>query len=134
MLACFLALLSALVLDMHRRCRDTSPTRHSALLSCLQKHAHKVQRRLINKPRHPAQVAADVVEQVLRTGAERYLETMQHKLTWWQLSLLDVKLFLAALALVIMGFLVFIAITVMKFGMYCFRMVQAGSHSHKKAE
>lgn len=93
-----------------------------------------MQRRLINKPRHPAQVAADVVEQVLRTGAEPYLETMQHKLTWWQLSLLDVKLFLAALASVVMGLLVCIAITVVKFSIYRFQMGQKGSHSHKKAE
>ena len=73
------------------------------------------------------------MEQVLHTGAEPYLETMQHKLTWWQLSLLDVKLFLAALASVVMGLLVCIALTIVKFSVYCLRMVQAASHSHKKA-
>jgi len=54
-----------------------------------------VSKRLHNKPRSPTQLAADVVEQVLRTDGDPYLRTMEHKLTWWQLALLDVKLFLA---------------------------------------
>ncbi len=60
----------------------------------LQENAIKVSKRLLNKPREPVQLAADVVEQALATGGDRYLETQQHKLTWWQMSLLDVKLFL----------------------------------------
>ena len=62
----------------------------------MQANAQKVQRRMSNKPRHPAQLAADVVEGVLATGADPYLETRMHSLSWWQLSLLDVKVFLAA--------------------------------------
>ncbi len=73
----------------------------------LQENARKVQKRLINKKRSPAQLAADVVEQVLVTGGEDYLETQQHALTWWQLSLLDVKLFMTGVVLssiAILGF------------------------------
>ncbi|KAL0053413.1 hypothetical protein WJX82_005386 [Trebouxia sp. C0006] len=58
--------------------------------------AQKVQKRLSNKPRHPAQLAADVVERVIATGGDPYLATKMHSLSWWQLSLLDVKFFLAA--------------------------------------
>ncbi len=61
----------------------------------LQAAAQKVQRRLLNKPRHPAQLAADIVERVVATGGEPYLDTKAQTLPWWQLSLLDVKLFLA---------------------------------------
>ncbi|DBB07554.1 TPA: hypothetical protein ACH3X3_009010 [Trebouxia sp. C0006] len=53
--------------------------------------AQKVSKRLRNRPRHPAQPAADVVERVIATGGEHYLETHQHRLTWWQLSLLDAE-------------------------------------------
>jgi len=60
-----------------------------------QEAAAKVSRRLHYKPRTPTQLAADVVEQVLRTEGDPYLQTQEHSLTWWQLSLLDVKLFLA---------------------------------------
>ena len=62
----------------------------------MQANAQKVQRRLANKPRHPAELAADVVERVIATGGEGYLNTQEPYLSWWQLSLLDVKLFLAA--------------------------------------
>lgn len=55
-----------------------------------------MQKRLSNKPRHPAQLAADVVERVIATGGDPYLATKMHSLSWWQLSLLDVKFFLAA--------------------------------------
>ncbi|DBA85796.1 TPA: UDP-glucuronosyltransferase 2A1 [Trebouxia sp. C0004] len=58
--------------------------------------AQKVQKRLSNRPRHPAQLAADIVEHVIATGGDPYLATKMHSLSWWQLSLLDVKLFLAA--------------------------------------
>jgi len=39
----------------------------------LQAAAQKVQKRMINKPRHPAQLAADIVERVVATGGEPYL-------------------------------------------------------------
>ena len=65
--------------------------------------AAKVSRRLHNKPRSPTQLAADVVEQVLRTGGDPYLQTMEHTLTWWQLSLIDVKLFIAMCVVLIVG-------------------------------
>ena len=61
----------------------------------LQAAAQKVQKRMINKPRHPAQLAADIVERVVATGGKPYLDTKAQTLSWWQLSLLDVKLFLA---------------------------------------
>ncbi len=64
----------------------------------LQAAAQKVQKRLLNKPRHPAQLAADIVERVVATGGEPYLDTKAQTLSWWQLSLLDVKLFLAVVA------------------------------------
>jgi len=56
-----------------------------------------VSKRLHNKPRSPTQLAADVVEQVLRTDGDPYLQTMEHNLTWWQNSLIDVKLFLTVI-------------------------------------
>ena len=46
--------------------------------------------------RHPAEKAADVVEKVLLTGGEQWLETGQHTLTWWQNSLLDVYAVIAS--------------------------------------
>ena len=46
------------------------------------------------KARTPVQQAADVVEHVLATGGEGYLETAEHLYTWWQLALLDVFLVL----------------------------------------
>ncbi len=51
---------------------------------------------MINKPRHPADLAADVVERVIATAGDPYLETKMHSLSWWQLSMLDVRLFLAS--------------------------------------
>ncbi len=69
----------------------------------LQENAQKVQKRLINKPRHPAELAADIVERVLVTGGDRYLDTKYHTLSWWQLSLLDVKLFLTAAAMLVIA-------------------------------
>ena len=69
----------------------------------LQANAQKVQKRMSNKPRHPAQVAADIVERVIATGGDPYLATKMHSLSWWQLSLLDVKLFLAAAGAVMCG-------------------------------
>ena len=59
----------------------------------MQANAKRVQRRLV-KPRSPAQQAADVVEHVLATGGEDYLDTAEHLYSWWQLALLDVYLFL----------------------------------------
>jgi len=95
----------------------------------LQESAKKVQKRLINKPRHPAQVAADVVELVLRTGAEPYLETMQHKLSWWQLSLLDVKLFLAAAVSLVVILALCVVASVVR---VCVKGIQARSSFQKK--
>ena len=71
----------------------------------MQASADKMSRRLQNKPRHPAELAADVVERVLATDGDMYLETMQHALSWWQLSLLDVKAFLLSAALLVVGLL-----------------------------
>jgi ABC-type multidrug transport system fused ATPase/permease subunit len=101
----------------------------NVILMQLQGSAKKVQKRLINKPRHPAQVAADVVEQVLRTGAEPYLETMQHKLSWWQLSLLDVKLFLAAVASLVIVLALFVVASVVR---VCAKGIQTRSSFQKK--
>ncbi len=70
----------------------------------LQAAAQKVQRRLLNKPRHPAQLAADIVERVVATGGEPYLDTKAQTLPWWQLSLLDVKLFLAVVVTALLCF------------------------------
>jgi len=63
----------------------------------------RVTRRLRNKPRQPAELAADVVERVLTTDGDMYLETLQHALSWWQLSLIDVKAFLLTAALLVVG-------------------------------
>ena len=60
------------------------------IICCAQMNAIKVSKRLTNKPRQPVQLAADIVERALATGGENYLETRQHRLSWWQLSLLDV--------------------------------------------
>lgn len=65
--------------------------------------AVKVQKRLINKPRHPAQLAADVVERVVATGGEQYLETQMGSLSWWQLAMFDVKLALALAAVLLVA-------------------------------
>ena len=62
-------------------------------------------RRLTNKLRHPVQLAADIVERVLATDGEMYLDIREHKLTWWQLSLLDVKLALLVVAALLLGLL-----------------------------
>ena len=44
------------------------------------------------------QLAADIVERAIATDGELYLQTRQHTLSWWQLSLLDVKAFLILVA------------------------------------
>lgn len=62
----------------------------------VQDNAKTVQRRLLSKRRQPVELAADVIEHVLETGGEPYMRTKENTLSWWQLSLLDVKLFLAA--------------------------------------
>lgn len=67
------------------------------------RNAQKVQARLVNPHRTPAQQAADVVERVLATKGDDYLETQQHTLWLWQLAMLDVQLFLAFSALSIVG-------------------------------
>ena len=76
-----------------------------SLVTCdhAQRNAQKVQARLVNPHRTPAQQAADVVERVIATKGDDYLETQQHTLWWWQLAMLDVQLFLAFSALSIVG-------------------------------
>lgn len=64
---------------------------------CVQNNAKRIQKRMLNKRRQPVELAADVVEHVLDTEGDLYMHTKQHALSWWQLSLLDVKLFLATL-------------------------------------
>lgn len=76
----------------------------------------KVQKRLRSKARHPVQQAADVVEQVLATGGDLYLQTKQNALSWWQLSLLDVKLFLAATLLSVLALIAAIIWRLVQFG------------------
>ena len=63
----------------------------------------KISKRLRNRPRHPAELAADVVERVLATDGDDFLSTHEHTLSWWQLSLLDVKLFLMSVAMLLLG-------------------------------
>ena len=65
------------------------------------------------------QLAADVVEKVLATDGEMYLDTREHELTWLQLSLLDVKLFLlfvAALTLSLLVAVVFVMVRLTTWG------------------
>ena len=75
----------------------------------MQANARKVQKRLRGKARKPAQQAADVVEHVLRTDGDDYLQSHQHKLAWWKLSLVDVKLFLVLTALLSLGCVILLA-------------------------
>ena len=56
---------------------------------CCQERAEVLQRRL-QQPRAPVQLAADVVEKVILTGGEPYLDTRESSLHWTQLALLDV--------------------------------------------
>ena len=81
----------------------------------VQNNPQKVSKRLRNRPCHPAQLAADVVERVIATGGGHCLETHQHKLTWWQLSLLDVKACLAVVVLLLacLVFLCYVAVVSM---------------------
>lgn len=73
---------------------------------CVQKNAKRIQKRMRNKRRQPMELAADVVEHVLDTEGDPYMHTKQHVLSWWQLSLLDVKLFLATLIALPIGLFV----------------------------
>ena len=41
----------------------------------------------------PAQLAANIVEEVILTDGDNFLETMHHQYSWWQNALVDVKLF-----------------------------------------
>ena len=79
-------------------------------------------KRLLNKPRKPVQLAADVVEQALATEGDRYLETQQHKLTWWEMSLLDVKLFLTILFIAV---LVILGVVIKLLGLLLFRSLRS---------
>lgn len=79
-----------------------------SLVCMLQANAVKVSKRLVNKPRHSAQLAADIVERALATAGQQYLQTRQHTLAWWQLSLLDVKAFLILVVLAVVSLLGFL--------------------------
>ena len=68
----------------------------------VQANAMKVSRRM-KKPHTPAQHAADVVEHVLATDGEDYLETAEHLYAWWQLALLDVYAALVLAGLLLLG-------------------------------
>lgn len=75
----------------------------------------------MSNPCTPAERAADVVEQVLATNGEDYLETRQSKLYWWQLALLDVKLFLGvamSLLLCCAGLVLFLAFKVLRIALH----------------
>ena len=89
------------------------------LESLLQANAVKVCKRQL-KPRHSAQLAADIVEHAINTEAENYLQTHAHALSWWQHSL-DVKAFLAVIVIAAVGLsaglVVFICKTIVSFGM-----------------
>ncbi len=87
-----------------------------SVLMRMQANAQQVQKRMSN-PRTPAERAADIVEQVLATNGEDYLETRQSKLYWWQLALLDVKLFLGvavSLLLCCAGLILYLAFKVLR--------------------
>ena len=71
----------------------------------LQTNAVKVSKRLLNKPRKPVQLAADVVDRVLLTGGEPYLQTKEAELPWWKVAMLDVYVFLALIVLLTAFFL-----------------------------
>lgn len=87
------------------------PTNAEELLdglpAAMQRNAQKLQKRLTASPRTPAQTAADVVERVIATGGDNYLQTQQSVLCWWQLAMLDVKLALGLGILVVIGLLGF---------------------------
>lgn len=72
-------------------------------MTLLQRNAVKISKRLRNQPRHPVELAADVVERVLATDGDDFLATHEHMLSWWQLSLLDVKLLLLSVAMLLLG-------------------------------
>ena len=99
----------------------------------MQANAVKVSKRLLNKPRKPVELAADVVERVIATGGETYLQTYEHKLRWWQLCLLDVKLFLACVTVVVLGLA---AVMVRLSGSLLVRLVKAmaGPRQNRKSK
>lgn len=74
----------------------------STSLPNVQVNATKVQKRM-RKPQTAAQQAADLVEHVINVGGEDYLETAQHRLSLWQLSMIDVYLVLLALLAAVAG-------------------------------
>ncbi len=69
----------------------------------MQANAVKVQKRLC-KSRSPVQQAGDVIEHVLSTDGDDYLETSQHRYAWWQLALLDVH------ACILLGVLIAVSV------------------------
>ena len=98
----------------------------------MQENAIKVQKRLRSKARHPVQQAADIVEQVLATDGDLYLHTKQHALSWWQLSLLDVKLFLAATLLSVLALIAVIIRRLVQLGTSKFGLKVRGKEDKRK--
>ena len=80
-----------------------------------------MQTRLVNPYQTPAQQAADVVERVVLTEGEDYLETQQHALQWWQLAMLDVKVLLGLVTLAACSLLSLILYIVAKFALLLIR-------------
>ncbi|KAK9835082.1 hypothetical protein WJX84_009440 [Apatococcus fuscideae] len=70
--------------------------------------AKKLQKRM-QWTRHPAEKAADIVEKVMLTGAEDYLQTHYHRPSWWQHSLLDIYGLLALLLALFVMALILVA-------------------------
>ena len=71
----------------------------------LQANAIKMQKRM-HWTRHPAEQVADIVEKVLLTEGEEYLQTGQHTLVWWQNSLLDVYAVIALMAAMVLALII----------------------------
>ena len=94
----------------------------------MQANATKVQRRLI-KPLSAVQQAADVIERVLATEAEDYLETSQHLYTWWQLAMLDVYLLIMLIVVTFLGIVGLAFWLVLKCLFWCLR----GSQKPKRS-
>ena len=102
----------------------------------LQASALKVQTRLVNKPRHPVQLAADIVERIMATSGDPYLNTKARDLSWWQLSLLDVKAFLLLVVTLAAGLLIGLLWLVARFLVFVAKAVvqtnKAQHNAHKK--
>ncbi|KAK9817353.1 hypothetical protein WJX74_010772 [Apatococcus lobatus] len=113
--------------QLHEKNLVTASIRRLLSEPSFKANATKMQRRM-HWTRHPAEKAADVVEKVLLTGGEDWLQTGQHTLTWWQNSLLDVY---AALSLVAAAILSLVSLVC--WGIYrAFRRALVPKTSHVK--